>query len=138
MAREARKERATKVEPSWRDECGWGRPSSEYAGVHFKTFIGMSLHILEFHAHKRDPSLFARPPRGSSQADDFGTSELACDVIDYLRRLRNVMDGELDEDLCTQYLAFYRNARTPGYQCTEQEYRSFIGVFQEILRRIER
>lgn len=138
MAREAEKERKTKVEPSWRDDCGWGRPSSEFAGVHFKTFVRMSLHILESYACKRDDSLHARSPCPPSDCNDFTTSQLACDVDEYMRRLRTALDGELDEDLCTQYVTFYKNARTPGRQCTEQEYRSFLDVFQELLRRIQR
>lgn len=126
------------MEPMWRDDCGWGKPSSEYAGIHFKAFIAMSLNILESYAKKRHPSLTACPPLASISHDNFSTSQLACNVDDFMLRLRIAMNGELDDDLCSQYLAFYKNARTPGTECTEQEYRSFLGVFQEILRRIER
>lgn len=137
IATEARHERRTKITPMWRDDCGWGRPNSEYAGVHFKTFIATSVHILEAHALRRNASLTACAVSATS-SDNFAHSQLACDVADYLRRLRDATDGELDDDLCSQYLAFYRNARTPGRECTEQEYRSFLGVFQEILRRLQR
>lgn len=143
MEQEAIRERNTSIEPKWRDDCGWGRPNSEHAGVHFKTFIGTSLRILEAHARRRDPSLQACRRAGQAggadgtDMDDFSTSQLACDVEEYLGRVRAALGGELDDDLCKQYVAFYRNARVPGRQCTELEYRSFLGVFQEILRRVE-
>ena len=70
--------------------------------------------------------------------DDFSKSQLACDVEQYLEEIRAAMNGELDPELCRQYLAFYRNARTPGRECSEQEFRGFLGVFQEVLRRLER
>lgn len=123
--------------PEWKDDCGWGEPGSEYEGVHFKTFIGSSLRILETHALKRDAAL--RACRGkTTDNDDFSTSVLACDVEEYLGRIQAALGGELDADLCRQYLAFYRNARIVGRECTEREFRSFLGVFQEILKRVQR
>lgn len=137
IAEEAFRERQRKVLPPWKDDCGWGAPGTEYDGVHFKTLIASSVHILEAHALKRDPSLKACL-RIATERDSFSKSQLACDVEEYLERIRVALNGELDRDLCSQYLAFHRNARTPGRQCTEQEYRAFLTVFQEILRRVER
>lgn len=130
-------ERRTKVVPAWKDDCGWGEPGSEYEGVHFKTFIGCSVRILEAHVLKRDASLTACLNKAPLN-DDFSRSALACDVDEYLGRIRAALRGEIDADLCRQYLAFYKNARTAGRECSEQEYRSFLGVFQEILRRVQR
>lgn len=141
IARQAERERKIDIRPKWREDCGWGRPGSEYDGVHFKTFIGMSLRILHFHALKRFPDLkLETTPKtvGDIRDIDFSVSYLACNVEDYLSRLRSALRGELDEALCVQYLAFHKNARTPHKQCTEREFRSFLGVFQEILRHVER
>ena len=88
LAHEAAKERRTKITPTWRDDCGWGRPHSENAGNHFRTFIGTSVHILEAHALRRDPTLRACPARATT-TDDPSASQLACDVADFLRRLRD-------------------------------------------------
>lgn len=142
IAKQAERERNVEIKPAWRDDCGWGRPGSEYAGVHFRTFIGSSLRLLHSHATKRAPSLQLEKEKHEPAEDisqlDFSYSLLACDVEDYLARLRIAMNGDVSQDVCNQFLAFYRNARTPGRQCTEQEFRSFLGVFQEMLRRIER
>lgn len=137
IAEEAARERRTKIVPEWKDDCGWGEPGSEYEGVHFKTFIGCSLRILETHALKRDPTLNACLGK-TTHDDDFSKSVLACDVEEYLGRVQTALGGELGADLCRQYLAFFRNARTVGRECTEQEFRSFLGVFQEILKRVQR
>lgn len=137
IADEAVLERRTKVIPEWKEDCGWGEPGSEYDGVHFKTFIGSSLRVLESHALKRDSGL--RACRGKVERnEDFSRSVLACDVEEYLERMRGSLGAELDADLCRQYLAFYRNARVVGRECTEEEFRSFLGVFQEILKRVQR
>lgn len=125
--------------PEWRDDCGWGPPGSEYEGVHFKTFIAASVRIVEAFALARDPALKACPDRPVVKDDDpCDRSALACDVEEYLQRIREALGEELGKDLCRQYLAFYRNARTPGRECSEREYRSFLDVFQEILRRLQR
>lgn len=142
IAKQAERERNIDIKPEWRDDCGWGRPGSEYAGVHFRTFIGSSLRLLHHHASKRDPNLRLenlkqKPAEDISQLD-FRHSLLACNVEDYLTRLRIAMKGDVSQDVCNQFLAFYKTARTPGRQCTEQEFRSFLNVFQEILRQIER
>lgn len=107
--------------PEWKEECGWGA-AGEFEGVHLKGLIGSSVRILESHALKRDASLCARTGSG------------ACDVEEYLQRIGAAVNGELNADLCRQYLAFYHNARTRGRQCTEREFRSFLAVFQEMLR----
>lgn len=134
IANEAIKERKLKITPKWRDDCGWGAPGTQFDGVHFRTFIASSLHILEKFATQKDPKLVACPQR---PPEDFSKSYLACDVDDYLLRIRESLKGGLDADLCNQYLAFFRNARTPGKEVPEQEFRAFLGVFQEILRRLE-
>lgn len=139
MLEEAVKERATNVEPLWREDCGWGRPRSAFAGVHFRSFIGMSLHVLQTYALQRDSTLRVQRSSGLPSSNmDYSKSWLTCDVDEYMLRLRRAMDGELDNDLCAQYLAFFKNARISGHECTEQEFRSFLGVFQEILRRLQR
>ncbi|PXF46684.1 hypothetical protein BWQ96_03510 [Gracilariopsis chorda] len=137
VADEAQSERQTRVVPAWKTECGWGAPGSDYDGVHFKTFIGSSLHIIEHYALRRHRSLSASG-RAHGGDGDIRKSQLACDVKEYLERLHAHTDGELDSDLCAQYLAFYTQARTPGRECSQQEFRSFLGVLQEILRRVQR
>jgi len=105
--------------------------------VHFKAFIASSVRILESHALKRDSSLHACQ-KYVEAPENFSRSTLACDVEEYLARIRVALNGELHVDVCRQYLAFYRNSRTAGRQCTEREFRSFLGVFQEMLRIIEK
>lgn len=136
VADEAQSERQTRVVPAWKAECGWGAPHTEYDGVHFKTFIASSLHIIEHYALRRDRSLSATGATPRADAD-VRSSQLACDVNEYLQRLHAHTDGELDSDLCAQYLAFYTQARTLGRECSHQEFRSFLGVLQEILRRLQ-
>lgn len=121
------RERGTTVRPEWREECGWGAPGSEYGGVHFKTAVAGSLGVLERAALRRDEGLAGR-----------AGGRLACDVEEYLGRIRGVVGRELDQDICRQYVAFYRNSRTAGRECSEREFRSFLGVFQEMLKRVER
>lgn len=137
IEQEAKRERKTRVIPKWSNDCGWGAPESEFQGVHFKTFIATSLHILESHAMKRDRNLSARKKYNTSKIDNFSKSQLVCDPKEYLERISNTLHGALPEEYCRQYLAFYRNARVPGRECTEQEFRSFLHVFKELLKRIE-
>lgn len=132
---EARIERATKVIPAWKEDCGWGAPDTEFEGVHFKSVIRASLQVLEKHALERDSSLRACPQFVTR--DDFSKSEIACNVPDFLERIRVALKGELDGKLCRGFLEFHGKACEPGSVFTEKQFRSFLAVLREILRIIQ-
>ena len=130
---ESRRERSMKIIPAWRSNCGWGEPGSEHSGVHFKSFIASSLGTLEQYALQRDGALHACG--GYGPVGDRGSE--SCDVDEYMGRIRRAVP-ELSADLCRQYVAFYRSARTPGREFTDREYYAFVKLFLDVLRRIER
>lgn len=126
IANEAVYERKTKVIPKWKEECGWGLPHSEYENVHFKSVIAKSIHIVEMMAKKRDSRL------------KFVQDE-ANDVELYLDKVRRYLGEEvLEKEVCREFVAFYRNARIVGRECSETEFRSFLGVLRSVLRKLEK
>ncbi len=138
LVTESARERNLKEVPRWRADCGWGRPDSEHAGLHFKSSVARSLWLVEQYATSKDPGLTVVQTEASARGDAAGLprSSGACDVDEYFTRLRRSFP-DLGVDLCRQYIAWYRKARSPGRELNEREYDAFIRVLAEIRRRIE-
>jgi hypothetical protein len=135
------RERAAKVTPPWPPDCGWGAPdSAEYAGIHFKRSIASSLAVVDEKASARDPRLgldvFWHLLDESDDPREKALRLRKGDIREYLKVLVAHLPG-LDWSVCEQYAGFVERARTPGLEFTEREYRTFVGVLLDVVRRIE-
>lgn len=134
MGGEAAAERAAREAPAWRDDCGWGLPGTEHAGVHFKASVARSLWLVERYAVSRDAGLRIAAEEGD--ATGLPRASRAVRADDYVARLRRAFP-DLGTDTCRQYLGFYTAARTPGRELSVREYENFVRVFTDIRRVIE-
>lgn len=130
-----RRERSQRAEPGWAAGCGWGRPGTEHAGVHFKRSVADSLWLVEVAATRRDPALAVVRGEGADAAGLPRTSG-AADVEEYFTRLRRAFPA-LDADLSRRYVSWYRRARAPARELSLREYEAFVRVLAEVQRRID-
>lgn len=140
-----------KVEPPWPNECGWGSPSGEYAGIHFKRSVATSITVLEERAVRRDKRFsladFWRlledrdvcdPPDGKEWAGGNEGRERvlrtrAFDIRAYMGLLAREVPG-LDAHRASEYASFFERSHTPGVEFTEREYGRFVGVLLGVIR----
>jgi hypothetical protein len=142
IANESSIERSMKSLPPWPEDCGWGSPESdEYAGIHFKRSVAASLAVISEKAAARDQRLdlsifwHLLPPAPTPLEETLRLRNT--DIGLYMRVLSQYVPG-LDEALCAEYAGFVCRARAAGPEFTMREYRIFVGVFLDVVRRIER
>lgn len=152
---EAEREKEVRVVPPWQNDCGWGSPSGEYAGIHFKRAVAKSITMLEERAVRRDKRLslsnFWRvledqdvcgPPNGKEWAGgDEGRERVlrarAFDIRSYMGLLALEVPG-LDARQASEYASFFERSHTPGVEFTEREYSIFVGVLLGVIRCLEK
>jgi hypothetical protein len=156
VAAESERERKVRAVPPWSDDCGWGaQDSSDYAGIHFKRSVATSVSALEAGAVLRDKRLSLADfwqliEEGDGSIDPADGVEWTggergrervlrsrtSDVRSYVRLLAREVPG-LDWPLAAQYATFVERAHMPGVEFTEREYRTFVGVLLDVIRRID-
>lgn len=146
---ETDRERNLQIQPPWPENCGWGGPEhAEYGGIHFKRAIATSLRIVEQKAVQRDARLSLSEFwklldeddqtewRGGEPGRERILRERAGDTRAYMSILAKEL-AELPWGLCHQYAEFVERSYTDGSKFTEREYRTFVGVLLDLVRRME-
>ncbi len=131
LGAEAAAERVARETPSWRPNCGWGEPGTDFGGVHFKRDVARSFWLVTQWAMSRDPSLAITS--GEEDATGLPRASGAVDVGEYFARLRRAFP-DLSSETCRSYLAYYRAARTSGREMSLREYDEFVRVLADIER----